>query len=237
MYFIVMLLAAVVVGYGLYALRKHSAAKDYLPWFAWVVSIIQVSVDHWGFQQKYKDEADLAARFFVMAGSMAASPLELRDSRKSVGRMLDKAYTIFRPGKKLTTSEKKIMMAAYVAAISHDEIMETLASVWETHEDLDVRKATLLSIDILGELVNLKDKLGQQYFQHLIYGLNKSLLLLRDKGMDKRNLKVVTSTLFRVYKLTKAYRYRRKLSGKSAGEFYDKIISIIEHMAYVVTVK
>jgi hypothetical protein len=237
-YFVVIIILAFVLGTGLYILRKYDRARELLPWFAWVVRLIQVSVDHWGFQQRYRDEADLAARFFVMAGSIVThSDVDLRDTRKSVAAMIDKAYATFYPGKRLTAPEKSIMLAAFVTAISHDEIMETLSSVFTTHEDLDVRKATLLVVDILGEMIYLKDKLGQQYFQHVVYGLNKCLKLLRDKGTDKRNLKEITSTLFRIYKLTKAYRHRRKLSGMPAGDFYDKIISIVEHMAYVVTVK
>jgi hypothetical protein len=237
MYFVILVFATFALGIGLYVLRKYPRAKEALPWFAWLFRIVQVTLVHWEYQLKYREGTDLAARFFVMAGSMAASPHELRDSRKAVGAMLDEAYLTFRPGQKLTSAEKSVLMSVYVAAISYDEIMESLASVWETHEDLEVRKATIVLIDILGEVVNLKNKLGQEYFQHLIYGLNKCLILLRDNGMDKRNLKVITSTLFRIYKLTKAYRLRRRLSGATAGEFYDKIISLIEHMAYVITVK
>ena len=237
MYFVIMVIAAFLIGTSLYVLKKYPTAKDYLPWVAWGFELIRVTLNHWEFQKRYRDEAVLAARFVVMANSILNNNTDLRTTRKAIGIMLDSAYTIYCPGKVLTETERSVMMSAYVAAISHGEIMETLASVWETHEDLDVRKATLLVVDILGELVNLKDALGQQYFQHLVYGLNKCFKLLRDKGLDKRNLKVVTSTLFRIYKLTKAYRYRRKLSGNTAGELYDEIIRIVEHMAYVVTVK
>lgn len=238
MYFVVIVILAISLGAALLALRKYDKARELLPWAAWAIRLTQISIDHWGFQKKYSDEAELAAKFFVMAGSIVAhKDVDLRDTRKSVGSMIDRAYSIFYPGKLLTEMERSIMMSAFVTAISYDDIMETLASVYDTHEDLDVRKGTLVVVDILGELVYLKDKLGQQFFQTIVYGLNKCLKLLRDNGTDKRNLKEITSTLFRIYKLTKAYRHRRKLAGMTAGDFYDKIIDIIEHMAYVVTVK
>jgi len=231
------IVAAILAGVALLLLYKFPAARRFLPLVAWFLKIVRITVDHWGFEQKYKSTTDLAARFFVTAATLTASKKGLRDAKKEVSAIIEEAYEVLSPGRPLTDVERTMMTAAYVTAISYEEITETMASVWETHADLDVRKATLLVVDVMGELINREDELGQVYFQHLIYGINKSLILIRDHGTDKRALKTVTSTLFRVYKLSKAYRYRRKLTGHTEGDFYDKIIAIFEHMAVVITIK
>ncbi len=237
MFFVIMVVVAFAVGTGFYFLHKKGDPKKVLPWISWGLSIVQMTIDHWGFQRKYKNEAELLARVAALSAVVVAGDTDLRDTRKTVENILEYAYSTYHPGKKLKGSEKDMMMAAYVAAISHKELMETLASVSDSPHNLDVVKATTLCIDILGETIHLEDKLGQQYFQHLIYGLNKSLLVVRDKGTDPRALKEVSTTLFRVYKISKAYRMRRKLSGMKAGEVYDKIISLLEHVTYVIAVK
>lgn len=235
--FALIILGAFMLGTSLYVFKKYPKARKLLPWLSWLAHTIQISIDHWGFKRSYKEGTKVITQLFVVAGIVAQKDESLRDSRKLMETLLSSAYSILHDKQGLTPAEQGVMMAAYVAAINHDEIMETLASVWKTHEDLDVRKATLLCVDILGEAMFLEDDLGQEYFQHLIYGLNKSLKLLRAEGLDKRNLKEITATLFRVYRLTKAYRHRRALSGMDSGEVYDKIISILEHMAYVVATK
>ena len=237
MVFVIMLIAAFALGTGFYFLQKKGDPKRILPWVSWGINIVQTTITHWGFQRKYRNEAELVARLAALSAVVAAGETELRDTRKTVEGILDLAYATYSPEKKLKGTEKDFMMAAYIAAISHKELMETLASVSESPHNLDVAKATTLWIDILGETIELKDKLGQQYFQHLIYGLNKSLLVIRDKGTDPRALKEVSTTLFRVYKISKAYRMRRRLSGMKAGEVYDKIISLLEHVTYVIAVK
>jgi hypothetical protein len=231
------IIAAILAGVTLLLFYKFPKTKEVIPWVSWSLELVRITVYHWGFEQKYKSTTDLAARFFITAASISAGKSGLRDVRKEVSAIIEEAYQTLNPDRPLTDVERKMMTAAYVTAISYDEITEAMASVWETHADLDVRKTTLLAIDVLGELVVLEDELGQQYFQHLIYGINKSLKLIRDHGTDKRALKKVASTLFRVYKLSKAYRHRRKLGGHTEGEFYDKIVAIFEHMAVVVATK
>lgn len=237
MFFVIMAIAAFAAGTGFYFLQKKGDPDKILPWVSWAATIIQTTVAHWGFQKKYKNGAELVTRVAMLTAVVAAGKTELRDTRKTVEEILEIAHATYSPDKKLKEHEKNAMMAAYVAAISHKELMETLASVSEGTDTLDVVKATTLCIDILGELIHLEDKLGRQYFQHLIYGLNKSLIVVRDKGTDPRSLKEISTTLFRVYKISKAYRMRRRLSGMKAGEVYDKIISLLEHVTYVIAVK
>lgn len=234
---ILAIVAAIIAGVVLLMFYKFPDTKKFLPWAAWSLEIVRITADHWGFQKKYRSTTDLAARFFITAAALSTSKKGLREARKEISTIIEEAYQTLNPDKPLTDVERKIMTAAYVTAISYEEITETMASVWQTHEDLDVRKATLLVVDVMGELIDRDDELGQLYFQHLIYGINKSLILIRDHGTNKRALKKVASTLFRVYKLSKAYRHRRMLGGHTEGEFYDKIIAIFEHMAVVVATK
>ena len=232
---VLVIVAASLVGASLLVVKKYPSSDVLVTWSTWVLDIVLITVNHWGFNKKYKSATELAIRLLVTTSTISVDKKNIREARKEVSYIIEEAHKLLSPDKKITDVERKIMVATYVAVISYGDITETMASVWESHAGLDVKKATLIAIDILGELVLRDDSLGQEYFQHLIYGINKSLKIIRDHGTDKRALKKVTSTLFRIYKLSKAYRHRRRLGGHTEGEFYDKIIAIFEHMFVTIT--
>ena len=92
---------------------------------------------------------------------------------------------------------------------------------------IEVKKLTLILIDVFGQLFDLKDKLDAQYFKHLIYGLNQCLVSLRINGTNDKSVKRMGAVLFRLYKLTKAYHSLKSDQFLSEKEFYEKAARIL----------
>jgi len=224
-----LLFTAIVFGLIMFV-RKYPSVIKYTAFFSWVVQVVRVTVDHWGFDKKYSDQAVLASHYFSLASTAAVSG-DLREVRRRVASLVSFSYRRFYPLGSWTEEDERISAAAYVALVNHQNIRDVATSLERNYRNIEVRKATYLAIDVLGELVDLSDDLGQEYFQHLIYGINKSLVLIKENGTDKKSLKKVTSTLFRVYKLSRAYRHLRSLDEMTEKEFYEKINGIFDSLS------
>lgn len=221
---IIVILITLLVGGVILLFRKWPQAQEHFWFFKWALETIAFSLDYWGFKNRYSNSVVLASRFTMLLQSKEVQSGDLRDVRKQVSEFVDATYAHFGSRGPLKPEERRASVAAYVALINHREILE-LATALVGRDDIDVRQATLLCIDVLGELIDLSDDLGQDYFQHLIYGINKCLIIIRDEGTNKKSLKKVSTTLFRVYKLSKAYRRRRSLEDLTQEEFHAKISS------------
>jgi hypothetical protein len=115
---------------------------------------------------------------------------------------------------------------------SHPELNDNLMFVVAGHyERLDVRKLTVLMIDVLKQFFDLKDKLSSDYFKQLIFGLNKALILLRNNGVTEHNLKEIYKTLFRVYRLTQSYTSLQRNKHLTEKEFYAKVAAILARLS------
>lgn len=115
---------------------------------------------------------------------------------------------------------------------AHPDLNDNLMFIIEGHfEKLDVRKLTILLIDVFKQYFDLKDKLSSDYFKQLIFGLNKALLLLRSGGVKESNLKEIYKTLFRVYRLTQSYASLQKNKHLTEKEFYEKIAVLLTRLS------
>lgn len=224
-----LLIGFVAAFYGLvYVLRNYPVLKENLSLGA-VVEFIQMTVDYWGFN-KYSGDGGVAAKAVFLAYILSEDATDLRKARRQVRGLLQELHKSLHPGKPIDDLDMDSAMVVYMLLISHKEILDVIRSIQFGPKDLEVQKATYLAIDVFGEIINLQTDLGQQYFQHLIYGLNKTLLLIKGKGTDRKTLKKVVSLLFRVYKITKAYRHQLGLKNLTEVEFYEKVIDVFGRM-------
>lgn len=224
-----LLLTAVVFGFIL-VIRRYPSITKYTKFFVWVADTVRITVDHWGFNKRYSQGALLSSHLFSLARVAALSKDDMARAKRRVSEFVSVSYRLFYPEGSWTDDDERISAAAYLALIHHPEIKELVLHLTRSHEDLEVKKATYLAIDVVGELVDLTDDLGQEYFQHLIYGINKSLVLIKKNGTNKKNLKKVVGVLFRVYKLTKAYHQRRGLKNLTESELYEKVKRIFDYL-------
>lgn len=223
-YVIIIAITAVVFG-GIFLLRWYSDLRKYLPGLRGVLQAGVLTVDYWGFKRSYSDGAKVLLRYTNLSETLSVVGTDLRQARKKVASFVRDAYETFYPGRERDVAVERLAAASYMMLLSHEELLAVVASL-HNHKDLEVRKATYIAIDVLGEMFDLKDDLSQEYFQHLIYGINKSLVLLKKSGYDKKTLKKVTSTLWRVYKLTKAYNYLQGRKNLTKEEFYAKVSGV-----------
>lgn len=205
---------------------KYPKLRELVPHAGRLASMLIFSLEYWGFNRKYANEVSLALKGLRLSAVLSTGDPETRESREAVKQFVRASYAVAYPGKKLTEEEVRAASAGYMLVMAYPELLVTLES-FRNLPDLEVRKATYILIDVLGELFDLQEKLSRVYFQHLIYGLNKCLLLLREKGTTKRNLKNVCATLFRVYQLTRAYKSLHGKKTMSEAEFYAKVLYML----------
>jgi len=215
----------------LYAFHRWKVVRGWCYYLPWLASVVRITVDYWGFNKKYSDASLLASRLVVLSKLSSLEGSSLREIRHEVSLLVRDSHRLFYPTKKWSKEDERIAVAAYVALINNDEIWNLVRALSRSGVDLDVKKATYLVIDVFGELVDRSDKLGRKYLQQVVYGINKSLIIIRDHGTNKKSLKKVTSILFRIYKLSRAYRHRRFLGDMSKEDFYDKVTELFNSLS------
>ena len=227
MSFLFAIVGAVVVFGIIMLFVKVPSARRFIPFLNWLTISIVDYMNYNNYQGKYSAIPLFASRSFILARAVALEGADLRTQRKVVGEIVSTAYNTLLPEEEWGEAQERATTAAYVGLINHKEIKDLVISllVDKDYKNLEIRKATYLVIDVFGEIVDLSDDLGQNYFQHLVYGINKSLVLIRDHGTDQDNLKKVVAVLYRVYKISKAYRKLRDLSKMSEEEYYEKVSS------------
>ena len=71
------------------------------------------------------------------------------------------------------------------------------------------------------EKLSLRDPLDNELFNHISYVVSKSLLIIKNEGVDKATLVTIGKLLFRLYNVIGAYNAkRRKLT-------LDELIALI----------
>ncbi len=135
--------------------------------------------------------------------------------------------TAFDPSNRTGMTEeqiKRFSKAIQMLVWSNEDIAVNFRHVVANRfQDIEVKKVTLVFIDVLGQLFDLENDLDVEFFQHVIYALNLVLLQLRDSGTSTKAIKEIGRVLFRLYKLTKAYGYLKSTREMTPEEFYEKV--------------
>jgi len=226
---LLVLLVSAVLGLSFVLGRRYPKLKPYIGLIPWVFEIVIISLEHWGYKKRYT-HAKVIKKMSILYLLSWEEGTDLRDLKEQAAEVVADVHRNFYPNDNWTKEDVQSTKAAFVVFINSQEIWETFKTISLHSENLEVIKATLVAIDIAGEYVDRSDDLGQEYFKHLIFGINKALLLLRDEGTDKKTLKKVVSTIYRTYKLTKAYRRLRDLGDLTEAELNAKISGTVNLM-------
>jgi hypothetical protein len=227
--YISLVILTILISGGIFLFAKYPAARKYLPFLRWFLRTVQITVDHWGFKRTYSDRIDWWVRYSNLIAVLSIEGTDLREARTRVGEFVADTYNKFYPPGMEREKAKHAAAAGYMAVLSFPEIRDTVDGL-KDHENLDVRKATYVVIDILGELFDREDELSKEYFQHLVYGLNKCLRIFKKGGRSRKSLSEIYATLWRIYQLTKAFNKLKADKGLSKKEFYEKITFILDSM-------
>lgn len=228
MEYIVFILLAVVLFFSVLMAKKYPGQYKYILILPWVIELISFSLDYWGYKSFVKNNAMAFSRkLYIWSHFQSPGSINPGILSKDLSSFVDHVYSIFPTLDKERGRDVRTTTVAYLVIFSYKDIYNTVKVLMESPKNIDVKNITLLSIDIIGELVDRSDELGQEYFQHIIYGINKVLLLISKDGFSEANLKSIYATLYRVYKLTLAYNKIRLSNNLSREEFYEKINKVL----------
>jgi len=84
-------------------------------------------------------------------------------------------------------------------------------------------------IDIIGTFHPLKMKLDEEAFQHVIYALNKIMLILREgNGVNKETIVSGGKILFRLSRIIQAYVHKKTKENVSVEEFAKLLLRVVD---------
>jgi hypothetical protein len=73
-----------------------------------------------------------------------------------------------------------------------------------------VRRLTEATIELARDKFNLRNKLDNDMFNHILYVTNQSLLILKREGTSKDSLVRIGKMLWRLFRVTQAYNHKRR---------------------------
>jgi len=91
-------------------------------------------------------------------------------------------------------------------------------------------------IDTIGLVHPLKTELDEESFQHIIYGLNRVLLILREGGgFNRETIIAGGKVLFRLARIIQAYVHKKNKEDIPAEEFTKRALEVISsaHTTFV----
>jgi len=164
--------------------------------------------------------------------SVIDDPKTDEEKAADVATVIYHYYRILNPEDKDNAKKAKATAnAVYLVLLNNKELLYNIRAIGQKHYgDIEVKKLTLLSIDTIGAFFNLKNKLDSEFFQHIIYGINKCLLIIRDRGVNKNDIDDLGAVMFRMYKLASAYGMLKGSQKMSKEAFYAKVTVLISRL-------
>ncbi|MCK5017446.1 MAG: hypothetical protein KAS32_10300 [Candidatus Peribacteraceae bacterium] len=75
----------------------------------------------------------------------------------------------------------------------------------------------------------MESNLDEEHFQHVIYGINKILLVLRDGGgLNKNTIIKGGKVLFRMARIIQAYVHKKNKENIPAEEFAKRMVEVVD---------
>jgi hypothetical protein len=185
----------------------------------WLIDIVVITVRFWTNNKKYDRYLESISVFLDNVALIDHNTILSKEEKMVLSGALLSVQPDYRSGR--SAQEVRLFMAGLTLALNYNSVKELLAGFSE-HGSIKVKKLTLLTIDVLGVMLELKNELDTEFFQHAVFGINKMLRQLRDGGYTEKSLEKSAATLFRVYQLTRAYLNLHGRSNLTRGEFNEK---------------
>ncbi len=212
---------AVLAFGGLYLCRNFPGIKKALPLFKWMARIVHISLNHWGARKVYVDSAKVAERYTLLLAMYEFQP-SIAVSKEWFSKFVLDSYEELLASGHSKEDALRVSNAVYVLLSLHPDILQTLKGFGDM-KTMDVKRTTLIFIDFLGELFNLRSRVDILFYQDMIYGINKVLLDLKNGEPNKKTISAVTGTLWRMYQLSCAYNELKSNSSLSRNEYQKKM--------------
>jgi hypothetical protein len=173
---------------------------------------IRIYLDVFEYNKEYKDVTLIAVKYSVLLEAIDSGLHSEDDIKEWTAKFISDTYPAL--GQKDMPKEQALKIARSLSVLlnQRQELIQIISS-FSNHEDIEVKKITVITIDALGELYDLRSSLDRSEFQHVVYGLNKSLLQLRDGGYNKKTYTKVGLTLNRLRVIMKSYNSQKAGKG------------------------
>lgn len=216
---------ALLTGAGYFLARRSEKFRKYVPIFVWASKVIQATLMTWNFKKSYKDAGLVLFKYSILLE--AANFKEQSDvSKLWFAKFVVDTYTSMAGKTKNKEEAIRLANAVYVMLKQHADLLDTLKSFQDT-KDIDVKKATLIAADFLGELVNIENKLDRRFYEHMVYGLNKALLQLKNGAHNKKTVAEISETMWRMYQIARAYSKQKSLSSLTKEQLMDNLERVL----------
>lgn len=216
--------AAVVWGF-----IRAPELKKFLPFIRYLIQTVAFSIRYWQLSEYYAKSFDAAAKFSILLETLPLNDLDLNDPelRKKISQFVrDNYQLLYDSSEDRDVEAEKLAAGAFVLIISNEKLRTSIQALIEGRpEDIEVKKLTVICIDLFALLFNLRDKLSLEYYQHLIYAINRVLVTVRDEGFTEKGIKDAGAIMFRMYKVTLAFRKQQSYNVK---EFYETINKMLD---------
>lgn len=213
---------------GLYIFYRFPQARKYIPFLQQLIETVHLSFLYWGVRKGYPTINTLA-RYTTFLEVVDYEKDILKSKAHVQAFVALSLYKYYKLRDLDHDKVKKFSGALYVLFAEQAELRDSLASFSDV-KNLEVKRLTLLAIDVLGEFFTLSNDLDRDYFQHLIYGINKALVELRADGLTRKGIAKVSATLWRLYQITRAYSHQAGLANLTRAEFNEKVKEAIDSL-------
>lgn len=176
---------------------------------------------NWKYKKVYKNSEEVVQQYSILVGVFSRRSFEDISKFWFTQFVVDQYFKT--EGAQKSPEDVKRLTNAVFTMMKYDgrNFMDVIRSVGT--KDLNVQKATLIAIDFIGELVNVEDKVDLLFFQDIVYGINRILLLLKNGDHDKKTSYKIGQTLWRMHQIAKVYKEQKSNKALTKDQFEAKL--------------
>ncbi len=175
----------------------------------------------WKYKKVYKNSEDVIQQYNLLVDVFSRRSFEEISKFWFTQFIVDQCFKL--NGTAKPPEDVKRLANAVFTMMKYDgrNFMDVIRSV--NTKDLNVKKATLIAIDFIGEMVNVEDRVDSLFFQNIIYGINKILLELKKGDTDKKTAYKIGQTLWRMHQIAKVYKEQKSNQKLTKDQFERKL--------------
>lgn len=224
--FILLIIAFTVVA-GSILLTKYGHLRKVNYFIQWMGTNIRIYLDIFEAKKQYKDITLVAIKYSVLLEAINSGLHSGDNVKEWTSKFIRDTHKVMGHKGLVEEQSKAIAFSIGILINQRQELLQIISS-FSNHEDIEVKKATVVAIDTLGELYNLRSSLDRMAFKHIIYALNKCLILLRDGGYNKKTYSKVGLTLNRLRVIMKSYNTQKASKGSlTVKQLHKKLATVM----------
>lgn len=222
---VIILISASVIA-GALLLSKYSALKKFNRLAMWMVNNVRIGLDVFEAKKEYKDITLVALKYSVLLEAIDSGMHSDEAIKEWVAKFVMDTYIAL--GQEGLPKEKARQIA-FSLSVLLNERKELLALInsFANHEDIEVKKITVVAIDSIGELYDLRYTLDRDMFKHVIVAINRCLLFLRDGGYNKKTYTKIGLTLHRLRIIMKSYNTQKNSQNLTIRQLHEKMATVL----------